>query len=134
MRLVVLLILLHLTLLFTYCKSNKNICQSEPMDNISLPSEKYGTYTIEGTIIKIAFTDKAGRTHSDVYDLYLKTKENQYFIKQLGGKYTHSQLLEYIDKTTTFIVNIQFGLWDAYDNTVESRVGDYCEIIDIQIE
>ena len=129
----ILIILIKISM--TSCKTNNNISETEAIDtmgDINLNTIKYGKQTLEGMIVKEVFIDKRGREHPDIYDLFLKTDKNKYFIRLMNSKIRRKELMEYLDKKAVFKINVQSGLWDTDDPNVQSRVGDYCEIYEIE--
>ena len=119
----------------TSCKTNNNISETEAIDtmgDINLNTIKYGKQTLEGMIVKEIFIDKRGREHPDIYDLFLKTDKDKYFIRLMNSKVRRKELMEYLDKKAVFKINVQSGLWDTDDPNIQSRVGDYCEIYEIE--
>jgi len=90
------------------------------------------SFTLKGKIIKEQFVNKAGRTISNVFDYFYEIQGEKYFIKITSCNVSK----EILDKNTGndiyCTVVFHSGLWDADDNTHQSRMGKYISIINIK--
>lgn len=89
------------------------------------------TSILIGKFVKHQFYNKAGRAIEGAFDKYFKTEENEYFVKRIHCKFPEGELRDNFDILFEVKAIKTFGLWDADDNTVQSRVGEYVEIYEI---
>jgi len=89
-------------------------------------------FILTGIIRKEAFFNKAGREIEGVFDYYFEIDGVKYFIKFHGYGVTVTDIEKYIDMPVRLKFKMLYGLWDADDNTYQSRVGNYVGIISVE--
>lgn len=96
------------------------------------------TLYIKGIVVERSFESKKG-VMTDIKELFFEptveeiSKHNlakQYFIKLSKGKVLKTELKVNIGKPFTYKLIVLRGLWDADDNTHQSRFGDYVIILE----
>lgn len=85
---------------------------------------------VNGTIIEKKFVNKAGKK-LDFGELYLRTANQDYFIKLSECPMEKDDLLMLIGEKCKFKVAFKEGLWDTDDPNVQSRIGEYVTILAI---
>jgi hypothetical protein len=89
------------------------------------------SFTLKGKIIKEQFVNKAGRIIQDIYDYFYVIQGEKYFIKLSDCSVNKETITENIGKEISSTIVFHNGLWDADDNTYQSRVGKYITILNI---
>lgn len=84
-----------------------------------------------GQLISLPFINKRGQIVAGQESWFLKTEEQQYFIKISAGKLSKELLFNYWDKIIVVEGYISYGLWDTDDPMVQSRIGEYIVLMSI---
>lgn len=83
-----------------------------------------------GKLKKEQFVNKGGRVIEGVYDYFFEIEEKPYFVRFKDGTVTLKEIEECIDKNVRLKVLLRWGLWDADDETYQSRIGRYVNILE----
>lgn len=89
-------------------------------------------FTLTGEFIKEPFENKAGKIIKDVYDYFLQVQGIKYFIKLRNNTVKKDEIDKVLGKKVKVSFSVDEGLWDADDNTHQSRIGKYVRIIEIK--
>ena len=89
------------------------------------------TVVLKGEFVKHEFYNKAGRLIEGAYDVFFKTDEEEIFVKRIKCSFPQGELKDNLNISFEIKAVKVFGLWDADDNNVQSRVGDFLEIYEI---
>ena len=90
----------------------------------------FDTGIFTGKIIKEPFYNKAGKKIKDVFDYFIIIEEIHYFVRFNESNISLKELEEYLDKEVRLRVSFRWGLWDADDENMQSRIGRYVEVIE----
>jgi hypothetical protein len=91
----------------------------------------FKSYTLKGTFIKEPFENKVNEIVDGIYDYFFKVQGIKYFIKFKNGIIKKEDVDKVLNKDVKASFIIYDGLWDADDNTHQSRIGKYISIINI---
>ncbi|HBS85857.1 MAG: hypothetical protein A2W91_09120 [Bacteroidetes bacterium GWF2_38_335] len=126
---IIIFVILTFFVFATGCTTGKKASEKKSGEDVSVNVKVSESDQLTGTIIKEVFTDKGGREHPEIYDLYLKTKKETIFIKFSDSKVTRAEIEKFLDKEVTLEVKItETGSWDSDDPEVQSRIGKYIAI------
>ncbi len=89
------------------------------------------TTIITGKLLKMNYINKRGDIIPDLFDFYLETTEANLFIKLDECKIKIEELENNINKKVKLKAIKKNGLWDADNQEIESRIGEYISIIEI---
>lgn len=100
---------------------------------------KLDTVIIEGIFVEKNFVSKKGEMKDikefyfvpTVYEIENNKLAKEYFVKLSKGKVTREQIKEFMGRTIRARLVLLKGLWDADDNTHQSRFGDYVIVFDL---
>jgi hypothetical protein len=96
------------------------------------------TLILNGKIVERSFESKKG-VMTDIKEFYFIPNESEiakyklakdYFVKLSKGKVNRETLKGFVDKTVSWKLIVMRGLWDADDNTHQSRFGDYVILLE----
>jgi hypothetical protein len=91
----------------------------------------FKSYTLKGTFIKELFKNKVNEIVDGIYDYFFKVQGIKYFIKFKNGIIKKEDVDKVLNKDVKASFIIYDGLWDADDNTHQSRIGKYISITNI---
>ncbi|MEI7484753.1 MAG: DUF6265 family protein [Ignavibacteriota bacterium] len=91
----------------------------------------FQVYTTKGVFIKEPFENKGGKIIEGVYDYFFQTQGIKYFIKLRDAAIKKDEIDKVSNKEVKVSFFIREGLWDADDNTHQSRIGKYVTIAGI---
>jgi hypothetical protein len=91
----------------------------------------FKSYTLKGTFIKEPFENKVNEIVDGIYDYFFKVQGIKYFIKFKNGIIKKEDVDKVLNKDVKASFIIYDGLWDADDNTHQSRIGKYISITNI---
>lgn len=91
----------------------------------------FKTYTFTGVFIKEQFVNKGGKPIDGVFDYFLQVQGIKYFIKLKNSDVKKDEIETLIGRQVKVSFSINEGLWDADDNTHQSRIGKFVRIIKI---
>lgn len=92
----------------------------------------FKTYTFTSVFIKEQFVNKGGKTIDGVFDYFLQVQGIKYFIKLKNSDVKKDEIDKVLGRKVKVTFSINDGLWDADDNTHQSRIGKYLRIIKIE--
>ncbi|MBN1632856.1 MAG: hypothetical protein JW917_01665 [Ignavibacteria bacterium] len=84
-----------------------------------------------GKLIKEQFVNKGGRTVEEVFDYFFEIEETPYFIRFKNGEVSLKEIEECTDNNVRLKVFLRWGLWDSDDETHQSRIGRYVNVLEI---
>ncbi|HYG50319.1 MAG TPA: hypothetical protein VD905_05420 [Flavobacteriales bacterium] len=96
------------------------------------------TLEVLGKIIEKNFVSKKGEVKGFTEFYFVPTQikdsnyKEDYFVKLSKGKVTRDELKQYVNKEVNIKCVMLRGLWDADDNTHQSRFGDYVIILEVK--
>jgi hypothetical protein len=91
----------------------------------------FKSYTLKGVFLKEPFENKGGKIIDGLYDYFFKVQGIKYFIKLGTNAVKKEEIDNILNKEVKASFSIKEGLWDADDNTHQSRIGKYISIINI---
>ncbi len=91
----------------------------------------YTSFDYNGKFVKEPFVNKAGKIIKDVYDYFFVIEGIKYFVKFSESDIKRADADKFLDTEVTAGVIFKDGLWDADDNTHQSRIGQYVSITGI---
>lgn len=95
------------------------------------------TVEVTGKIVERNFVSKKGVVQgiTEFYFVPNQIKDSnykeEYFVKLSKGKILREELKKHVDKEVNLKCVLMRGLWDADDNTHQSRFGDYIIILEV---
>jgi len=102
------------------------------LSTIGFSQKKQKPQEVKATIKLEQSINKAGNVMPGEGDFYLEYNGDSFFVKLSAGKVTRDQLKTVLNTKTSFEVIFDNGLWDTDDPNVQSRIGDYVRIMNIQ--
>jgi len=87
---------------------------------------------VNAEVIREPFINQGGRVIEDVFDYFLKYEAKKWFIKFMDSSVNQSEIEPLVGKKATFLLSERQGLWDTDDPNVQSRIGDYVVIWNVE--
>lgn len=101
-------------------------CQSSHVsNNVSTPISNNDFEIKTGLIAIDYFVDKGGNTHKEIVDYYFICSEGNFFIKLSSCTGIEGKIADYTNNYVRIYAQINDGLWDTNNPSIQSRVGSY---------
>ncbi len=119
----------------TYDFSDYNKCKARVEDgtkSFDLEYKRvfdfYSSREMRGKFIKEEFVNKGGRKLDGVFDYFFVIQGIKYFVKIRAGSVKKDEIDRYLGQTVKADVTFLQGLWDADDDSYQSRYGKYVTV------
>lgn len=100
--------------------------------NFYRDNSDFQSYTLKGKFLKEPFENKVGKINDGVFDYFFQIQGEKYFIKFSGSQIKKDEIENILNKEVKATIFFKDGLWDTNDNTHQSRIGKYINVISIE--
>jgi hypothetical protein len=113
------IIILALAIIISGCASTKTDGYSE----------------LNGTFVQKPFINKVGQEKPKFKEWYfVKSDSTEFFVKISKSNVPKDSIKKYENQKCKIKAKVRFGLWDTDDPNVQSRAGEYIELLEIESE